>query len=280
MPRWPLACWPAKPPPTSCPSPTAAPASAPSSTPPRFQRQLAVPASLTARIWTRRSPPGSAGPSRTAWSCCRPPRRASASSRTTATAARPSPAPSARSADASVLPGEALPGGLLGHAERLADPGPADAPAAQDVHVVVHGRVGLGHHRLDLGQGGQQLVVGPLVPRAERARGLVGDDQVAQVDALVADVDAGAGHQLGDGVLVLVAERAGQRGQPGLARHRELGGRSHVVKVSLTPPKGQGYLDGMAGFAARLHVTTDVAVPRKSSLSRRIASTPGGRHVT
>ena len=41
----------------------------------------------------------SPGPARTAWSCSRPPRRASGTSATTATAARPSPTPSARSPD-------------------------------------------------------------------------------------------------------------------------------------------------------------------------------------
>jgi len=43
----------------------------------------------------------------------------------------------------SVLSGEPLPCCLLRHAERLPDPGPADAPVAQGGHVVVYGGIDL-----------------------------------------------------------------------------------------------------------------------------------------
>jgi hypothetical protein len=69
-----------------------------------------------------------------------------------------------RGDEQSVLPGEPLPCGLLRHAERFADAGPADAPGAQDGHVVVHGRVGLGDRGLNLRQAGQHLIVGLFVP--------------------------------------------------------------------------------------------------------------------
>ena len=136
-----------------------------------------------------------------------------------------------------VLSGEPLPCRLFGYAEHLPYPGPADAPAAQEVDVVVDGGVGLGHHRLDLGQAGEQLVIWPLIPRAELGRRLLGDDQVAQAHAFVADVDTRAGDQLGDGVLVLVAERAAQDACPGFARGGGSGIRlviRHAVRLALT----------------------------------------------
>lgn len=67
----------------------------------------------------------------------------------------------------SVLSGEPLPCCLLGHAEGLSDAGPADAPGAQDAHMVVDGGVSLGHHGLGPGQAREQLIVWLLVPRAE-----------------------------------------------------------------------------------------------------------------
>ena len=77
-----------------------------------------------------------------------------------------------------------------------------------------------------------------------RLRRLLGDDQVAQLDAFVADVDARSGHELGYGVLVLVAEGAAQGGQPGRARG----------EIPGAPSWRQGQLDGMVpgvDYAAR-----------------------------
>jgi hypothetical protein len=64
----------------------------------------------------------------------------------------------------SLLAGEPLPGRLLGHAERLPDAGPADAPVPQDGHPLTHGGIDLRNHRLNPGQAGQQLAVRPFVP--------------------------------------------------------------------------------------------------------------------
>lgn len=81
--------------------------------------------------------------------------------------------------------------------------------------MVVDGGVDLGDHRLDPRQAGEQFVVRLLLPRAELAGRLLGEDQVAQADALVADVDTGTGDELGDRVLVLAAERAVGRASAG-----------------------------------------------------------------
>ena len=54
----------------------------------------------------------------------------------------------------------------------------------------------------------EQLVVRALVPGAELGCLLLGEDQIAQADAPVADVDARAGDELADGPLVLAAEGA------------------------------------------------------------------------
>ena len=64
----------------------------------------------------------------------------------------------------SVLSGEPLPCCLLRHAERFPDAGPADAPLAQDGHVVMHGSVGLGDHSLSPRHARQHLIVRVLVP--------------------------------------------------------------------------------------------------------------------
>ena len=142
----------------------------------------------------------------------------------------------------SVLPGEPLPCRLLGHAERLPDAGPADAAGSQGVHVVVDGGVDLGDHRLDAPEAREQLVVRALVPGAELGCLVLGEDQVAQADALVADVDARAGDELADGPLVLAAEGAVEGSEPA-GSWCESPRSCHIVKVALTIGDRQGYPD-------------------------------------
>src|ERR1700678_1106898 len=90
----------------------------------------------------------------------------------------------------SVLPGEPFPCGLLRHTERLADTSPADTPGAQDVDVVVHRGINLGHHRLDPRQAGAQLIIGRLAPASDRRYRVLADDEAAQIHAFITDVDA------------------------------------------------------------------------------------------
>jgi hypothetical protein len=86
---------------------------------------------------------------------------------------------SSSSAPGLVFAGESLPGGLLGHAEGRADAGPADAAGAQQIDVVVHGRVELRGRRLHLGQAGEQLVVRLLVPHVDLGHRFHAEDLVA-----------------------------------------------------------------------------------------------------
>src|SRR5215468_6331557 len=83
------------------------------------------------------------------------------------------------------------------------------------------------------GQAGEQLVVWLFVPRAERRHLLLNEDQITEVHAFVADVDARAGDELGHGVLVFDAERAAQGLKPTGTRYRTPGIR-HAVKITLT----------------------------------------------
>src|SRR5690606_1074014 len=112
---------------------------------------------------------------------------------------------------------EPLPRRLACGAQGGADPRPGDAPLAQPVDPVLQVGVDLGADLGDAGQHVEDLLVGQVVrPGDLGAGGLPGqaEDVVAEPDALVADVDAGAGDEPAHLVLGLGAERAADR-EPG-----------------------------------------------------------------
>ena len=99
--------------------------------------------------------------------------------------------------------------------------------------MIVQGGIDLRDHGLSPGQAREQLVVWLFVPRAERRHLLLSEDQITEVHAFVADVDARAGDELGHGVLVFDAERAAQGLEPAGTWYRTPGIR-HAVKITLT----------------------------------------------
>jgi hypothetical protein len=99
--------------------------------------------------------------------------------------------------------------------------------------VVVHGGIDLGYHRLGPRQAREQLIIGLLTPPADPGRRFLSDDEVAQIHAFIADVDAQPRDQLGDCLFFLEAKRAAQ----GVYSAGACCGASsfrHNVKVSLT----------------------------------------------
>jgi hypothetical protein len=87
-----------------------------------------------------------------------------------------------------------------------------------------------------------QLVVGEVVARRELGE-LLADDVVAQVDALVADVDARTGDELGHLLLALAAERAVDE-----VLGARVVGRGHAA----SPPR-------VLGGGVRRHLTAPLA---------------------
>ena len=99
---------------------------------------------------------------------------------------------------------------------------------------VMDGRVGLGYDGLDLRQPGEQLIIGLLVPGAEPGRGLLGDDQVAQPHAFVADVDARAWRPSSVTVSWSLLQKEQHTVSSRAAPWRRVSGGCHAVRVTLT----------------------------------------------
>src|SRR5215213_6807427 len=110
--------------------------------------------------------------------------------------------------------GEALPGGLPFHAERVADALPGQLASSCLCDPGAEVLVDLVAHGLDAGQVLEEHPVVDLVPQPDAgsgvARALLGDHESAEFDALVADEDAGTGDEGLDLVLGLGTERASQ----------------------------------------------------------------------